>query len=102
MSYGTPTRAGDAEYSGSLTAYMSGQMSGATISLEFGLKLNGVANLPEDPEGLCDPNFQSLVDYLADWPGFTLPQETEYDTIDPTQLIASKKYRSAEEVSVTP
>lgn len=101
MTYGMPAQSGDARYAGVLTAYMSNEMSGAQITLEFNLRFDGVANLPTDPEAMGDPNFQSLVDYLADWPGFTLPVGSEYDSIDPTTLYAGKTYPTTEEVTPT-
>jgi hypothetical protein len=100
MSYGTPAQSGPAEYSGSAYTYATDEVFyGADIRIDFKLSVNGVAQAAPNPEVVADPNFQSFLDHVAAWEGFTNPTGSGYTTMSPTEVSGGKTYPMTEEVS---
>jgi hypothetical protein len=103
VTYQSPTDRNDHKWTGDLFAYATdGAMYGADIRIKFQLTVDGVATPAPDVEGFGDPNFQSFVDHIASWPGFTLPSGSEYTNISSTTLSAEKTHTVAEECQPTP
>lgn len=101
MTYSSPQKVSNSTYSGSISANLTGDLSGALIAIDFKLRFEGVANLPQNPDELGDLNFQSFLDHVATWEGFTIPVGGEYNSIDQNPLVGGKEYIERQEVTPT-